>query len=331
MLTGPDCSRHQGVVDWPAVRRAGHSFAFIKATDGVAYRHIDWFHTNLPKVRTAGLVPGAYHFLVDHHPGVAQARYYVTEVNRAGGFAGVVPIVDIEREADGTTPRESHLRDFVAEFRRLVPGRRILVYTGRWYWVGVLGNPHGADLGPLWHSEYDGISPIDFDVANGPELERYGGWPDCLVWQHTSSGSCPGIAGRCDLNLFYGDHAALAFNGGAAVAASPAPVPEEPDMLIIDCPGKPAIAIGVGGVKQLNPTQRSALRAVGVEAKLVAPDVSDAVWSLREPVTEFDVDEDAIAAAVVAALPDGLADGVTVANIVAGVRGVFADAGTAEG
>jgi hypothetical protein len=70
--------------------------------------------------------------------------------------------------------------------------------------VGVLGNPYGADLGPLWHSEYDGQSPLDADVANGPELERYGGWNDCLVWQHTSTGRVPGISGGCDRNIFYG-------------------------------------------------------------------------------------------------------------------------------
>jgi lysozyme len=206
VLTGIDVSRHQGAINWPAVPTAGHSFAFLKATDGVRYAYVDWFHTNAPRAAAAGLTVGAYHFLLDHYTGEAQARYYVSQVGaRFPGFRGVVPIVDIEREADGTTPRESHLRGFVAEFRRLVPGRAMLIYTGRWYWVGVLGNPHGADLGPLWHSEYDGISPISADVANGPELERYGGWNDCLVWQHTSSGRCPGVGGNCDLNIFYGE------------------------------------------------------------------------------------------------------------------------------
>jgi GH25 family lysozyme M1 (1,4-beta-N-acetylmuramidase) len=206
---GIDASRHQGVIDWAQVAASGKVYAFIKATDGIAYKYVNWFHQNAPQVQAAGLLLGAYHFLLDHHPGDAQARYFVQEVNRSVGFDGVVPIVDIEREADGTTPRIEHLRSFVAEFRRLVPGRPILIYTGRWYWVGLIGNPYGADLGPLWHSEYDGIDPIDFDVANGPELDVYGGWSECLIWQHTSSGFCPGIGGSCDLNLFYGSHADL--------------------------------------------------------------------------------------------------------------------------
>jgi len=226
-LTGIDVSRHQGAIDWSRVPQGGHRFAFLKATDGVRYAYVDWFHVNAPRAAAAGLIPGAYHFLLDHHSGEAQARYYVSEVHRRfPGFRGVVPIVDIEREADGTTPRESHLRAFVGEFRRLLPGRPMLVYTGRWYWVGVLGNPYGADLGPLWHSEYDGISPIDESVANGPELDNYGGWSSALVWQHTSSGRCPGVSGNCDLNLWYGSENDLRALAGIAGQ----PTEDEEDM-----------------------------------------------------------------------------------------------------
>ncbi len=204
-LLGMDASRHQGTVDWPAVRAASHEFAFLKATDGIQYKYVWWFHNNLPLVRAAGLIPGAYHFLLDHHPGDAQARYYVQEVIRAGGFDGIVPILDVEREVDGTGPRIGTVRAFVNEFRRLVPGRTILIYTGHWYWVAI-GNPHGADLGLLWHSEYE---TTDAEIADGPELDNYGGWSKATFWQYTSSGRCPGVAGSCDLNLFFGSRGDL--------------------------------------------------------------------------------------------------------------------------
>ena len=323
-LTGIDASRHQGVIDWTKVAGASHSFAFLKATDGVAYRWVDWFHSNLPKVRAAGLVPGAYHFLLDHHPGAAQARYYVAEVNKAGGFAGVVPVVDIEREADGTTPRESHLRDFVAEFRRLIPGRPILIYTGRWYWVGVLGNPPGSDLGPLWHSEYDGLTPIDFDVANGPELERYGGWTDATVWQHTSSGTCPGVSGVCDLNLFYGDRAALLALAGAGSQPA-APVPEEIDMLVVQSREAPSngaalLVTGSAAVLITDNDELQGLLALGVKHRPVSHRQFMQYAPLRDPV-----DEAAIGAAVAAALANLPAGSVDVAAVVAGVRGALAE------
>lgn len=235
-LPGFDASRHQGELVPAGLAQSGMAFGFLKITDGIAYRYVDWFYRNANKVQAAGAVLGAYHFLLDQHPGDAQARFYVDQVQRrSGGFHGIVPIVDIEREQDGTTPGIGVLRQFVAEFRRLVPGREILIYTGRWYWVGVLKNPRGVDLGPLWHSEYDGLSPIDFDVANGPELEVYGGWTQCTVWQHTSSGIVPGVAGLCDRNLFYGTRAEL-----EALAGSTTTPVEEDDVMT-------AVTIAVDG------------------------------------------------------------------------------------
>lgn len=226
-IRGLDASRHQGEIAWGLVP-AAYEFAWLKATDGIRYSWTGWFHRNVAGALATGRLPGAYHFLLDHYPGEAQAAFYVSEVSRSfPGFTGIVPIIDIEREQDGTTPRIQHLRSFVAEFRRLVPGRPILIYTGRWYWVGVIGNPFGADLGPLWHSEYDGINPIEFDVANGPELDAYGGWTDCLAWQHTSSGTVPGIGGTVDLNLFYGSAADLRALAGLGPAVAPQPTRED--------------------------------------------------------------------------------------------------------
>ena len=60
------------------------------------------------------------------------------------------------------------------------------------------------------------------------------------------------------------------------------PEPEEPDMIIIDSPGKPALVIGVGGVKRISSAQRSALREIGIDAKQVDASTSDALFSLRD-------------------------------------------------
>ena len=217
MLTGPDCSRHQGTVHWTAVRGAGHSFAIIKATEGTSYSYVGWYHGNAPKVRAAGLTLGAYHFLRTGN-GAAQARYFSSVV---GDLTGTLAVLDVETAANGTKPTIGDVRGFAGEFRRLHPGHPLVVYTGRWYWVGVMENPHGADIGPLWHSEYE-PSP-----DSGPDLDRYGGWPGATIWQWTSSGSCPGVSGRCDLNVFYGTHDDLAVLCGAKAGGGPAPKPPE--------------------------------------------------------------------------------------------------------
>lgn len=206
VLTGPDCSRHQGVVDWGRVKAAGHTFAIIKLTDGTVYSHIDWGRRNLPAVRAAGLVPGAYHWLYGPKDGAAQARVYVNEVRQLGGFDGLLAVVDVERDEDGSVPSYACVRAFTDEFFRLTDGHPLLIYTGRWFWRDILGNPPGAVLGPLWHSEYESSAA---EVADGPELDRYGGWPAATIWQYTSSGSCPGINGACDLNRFIGTRTEL--------------------------------------------------------------------------------------------------------------------------
>lgn len=195
MLTGPDVSHHQGAIDWAKVRGAGHTFGWCKATEGTGF--VDSrFQANWRAMAAAGLVRGAYHFLRAESDGRAQARHFLDVV---GDLDGSMACLDVETSASGTNPTGAHARAFVDEFRARTGGHPIVIYTGRWYWRDRIGNPAGADLGPLWHSAYS-ASPGAI----------YGGWPAFTFWQHTSSGSCPGVAGACDLNRFYGDTAALA-------------------------------------------------------------------------------------------------------------------------
>ncbi|HKA82968.1 MAG TPA: glycoside hydrolase family 25 protein [Acidimicrobiales bacterium] len=219
-ITGIDASRHKGAVGWGSVRRAGHTFAILKATDDTSYQYIDWFHREFPKAKAAGLIAGAYHFLSNDHDGASQARYYVREVNRRGGFRGVLAAVDVEVDADGSWPSIGQVRQFVSEFRRLVPRHALLIYTGRWFWQAsrYLNNPVGANLGALWHSEYETTAA---EVADGPEAYRYGGWSTWTVWQYTATGRCPGVAGDCDLNRFNGTLAALRALAGVSTPTQP--------------------------------------------------------------------------------------------------------------
>ena len=118
-LTGPDVSRHQGLIAWPAVKLAGHSFAFCKLTDGTNYGWVTWGRGNLLAVKAVGLIPGAYHWLDRAHDGAAQARYFVSELNKAVGIPGTLCAVDVEKDSDGTWPTIGQVRDFAAEWNRL--------------------------------------------------------------------------------------------------------------------------------------------------------------------------------------------------------------------
>src|SRR5215471_11595375 len=211
MLTGPDASHHQGNVNWASVQAAGHSFAFIKATEGSSYPFTSWYHDNIVPLRASGLVPGAYHFLRADTDPAAQAQFYVETV---GSFDGLMAAVDVETGSHNSRPSAVQVRAFAAQFHQLVPSKTLIVYTGRWYWRDTIGNPPGSDIGPLWHSAY----------ASSPG-SMYGGWPTPTFWQNTSSGTCSGIGGHCDLNQFFGDSNALAALAGSS---------QEDDMPISD-------------------------------------------------------------------------------------------------
>lgn len=191
MLTGPDVSHHQGAINWWAVRGAGHTFALCKATEGRSFVD-DRFRSNWAGIPAAGLVRGAYHFLRSENDPAAQARHFVGVV---GDLTGALAVLDVERSGAGTSPTAAHAEAFAATFAELTGGHPLIIYTGRWYWVDVLGNPRGAHLGPLWHSAY---------TAPGPGA-LYGGWDRFAMWQYTSKGTCPGVGGLCDLNVFYGE------------------------------------------------------------------------------------------------------------------------------
>lgn len=227
MPTGPDLSHYQGNGDFRAVRAAGHDFVILKATEDTSYGYASWFKENAPRVKSAGLVLGAYHFLRTGD-GAAEARYFVSTVDAVDGFGGVIAVLDVETAADGSQPMIQHVQAFANEFGRLVPGHPLVIYTGRWYWVGHMGNPHGSYLGPLWHSEY---VTTQAGLADGPEGDRYGGWDGCTLWQWTSSGSCPGISGHCDLNILRKEP--LAALTGDAAPTPPTQVQEEDDMLTV--------------------------------------------------------------------------------------------------
>jgi lysozyme len=220
-VRGIDVSRHQGTVDFAQVRAAGYQFAILKLTDGTAYSYAFWGRDNIPRAKAAGLIVGAYHWLDAGPTGVpkdpaGQARYFVDQAKAAGGFKDLIAVVDVEVERDGdgriiSLPKVDSVRAFAAEFRRLVPGKTLLIYTGRWYWRDMIGNPVGADIGPLWHSEYE---PSIAEVTDGPEMAVYGGWTRALMWQFTSNDrglgmDVPGVAGNCDVNQFFGTRADL--------------------------------------------------------------------------------------------------------------------------
>ncbi|MGH9211846.1 MAG: glycoside hydrolase family 25 protein [Acidimicrobiales bacterium] len=274
MLSGVDVSHHQGAIDWRAVARSGQAFAWCKASEGTSFRD-SRFGPNWAGTRANGIVRGAYHFLRSDSDPRAQARHFLAVV---GELSGSMAALDVE-SSGASRPTAAQARAFKGEFDRLAGGHPLVIYTGRWYWRGVLGDPFGADLGPLWHSAY----------TSSPGA-LYGGWPRFTFWQYTQSGRCPGIPGNVDLNQFFGDRAAL------AALQEERMTPEERRWLD----------------RELD-TIRTKVESTFNQVNLRTGTLSNKIDALAATLLAQqpgDVDDEAFVEALAAAIPDSLADKV---------------------
>jgi GH25 family lysozyme M1 (1,4-beta-N-acetylmuramidase) len=194
MLTGVDVSHHQGEIAWPQVRAAGYDFMLCKVTQGLGFEDARW-RANRDGARAAGLVPGCYHFL-ERDSGGRQARRFAALV---GDPAGHLVALDAETPGARPDPTYADVLDFADEWRTVSGGHPLLLYTGRWWWVGHLGDPPApASVAGLWNSQY-----------NDAPFAAYGGWQAETIRQHTSAATVPGVAGSCDANRFAGTPADL--------------------------------------------------------------------------------------------------------------------------
>jgi GH25 family lysozyme M1 (1,4-beta-N-acetylmuramidase) len=206
MLTGVDVSHHQGEIAWPQVRAAGYDFMLCKVTQGLGFEDARW-RANRDGARAAGLVPGCYHFL-ERDSGGRQARRFAALV---GDPAGHLVALDAETPGARPDPTYADVLDFADEWRTVSGGHPLLLYTGRWWWVGHLGDPPApADVAGLWNSQY-----------NDAPFAAYGGWERETVRQHTSAATVPGVAGSCDANRFAGTLADLLVLTGPQEDAMP--------------------------------------------------------------------------------------------------------------
>ena len=194
-VQGIDVASYQGYPNWTSVKNSGKAFAFTKATEGTTYTN-PYFATNWARMKSAGLVRGAYHF---GHPSVdpvAQADYFCNVVRPTHGDLQMA--LDLE-VTDGRSP--SQVRSWVVSFiNRIVyrTGSPGISYTGFSFWRDSAGN--GSNLNcPLWLAAY----------VSDPAPYVPAAWSTWSFWQYTSSGSVPGVSGNVDRDAWNGTLAGL--------------------------------------------------------------------------------------------------------------------------
>ena len=211
-LRGIDVSAWQGDVSQTEVRAAGYVFGYYKATEGIGYVS-PRFAPEWREAREVGLYRGAYHFFHPLKDPVEQADRFV-DVMGPIGRGDLPPALDFEgyNGIKGVNAPDAFLENallFLERVRELTK-REPIIYIGHWR-GRVKAARRSADLMRyrLWLPSYT-RTPRPMPWTNG-----FGGqaW---TIWQHTGSGSVPGVHGRCDLNVFSGDAADLAALAGGA-------------------------------------------------------------------------------------------------------------------
>ncbi|WP_334077359.1 glycoside hydrolase family 25 protein [Paenibacillus sanfengchensis] len=189
---GVDVSHWQGEVDWPQVKAAGISFAFIKATQGTAW--VDpKFRGNAAGAHKAGLLTGPYHFVDAVSPEAArkQAQHFVRTLQGVGTPFTLPPVMDYENNPAGLSrPQINQIaRAFLSEVERLI-GIRPIIYTGNAF---AQQFDETLQSYPLWIARYSSAAPYDVPA-----------WKKWDFWQYSDSGRIAGIGGHVDLNVYRG-------------------------------------------------------------------------------------------------------------------------------
>lgn len=208
-LKGIDVSQWQGNIDWQKVKGAGVQFAMLRA--GYGRNNLDTkFHRNAQGAAAAGIPVGLYWFSYALNVEIArkEAQY---AVELAKKYKITWPIAyDLEYDTvsyavkNGVTITKSLATQmaiaFCEEIKRL--GYIPMVYTNLDY----LNRYFDRSKLPydLWCAQYASTASV----------------ADKEIWQYSSKGSVPGIAGNVDMNHGYKDYG----NGGDS-KPDPAPTP----------------------------------------------------------------------------------------------------------
>ena len=208
-LPGIDVSRFNGTINWTLVAGSGVRFAMIAASRGngsdCAVKSDSCgadpnFLVNSTNARAAGVRVGAYHraFVTGGSlaAALADARYEADIfIGSLGAFqpGDLLPALDVETPFVGVDAAglRAWIRAFIVRVKKRT-GVRPMIYTNASSWGATGNTPMFAKRSPLWVAEWQVRRP---SVPAGNWGGR--GW---TVWQHTSSGSVPGISGRVDLN-----------------------------------------------------------------------------------------------------------------------------------
>lgn len=199
---GIDVSAHQGKINWAQVAASGVDFAIIRAgfrgqTAGAIYEDA-YFKTNVAGATANGIKVGIY--------------FYSTAVNENEALEEAAWVVNKISTYRITYPVVYDFEDFGA-YRCANVGGAQATSNALTYLSFVQANGYEpmmyANKSDITNKLSRGAFQMKFWLAHYTKQTDYSG--NYQMWQYTSKGSVPGIAGNVDMNIAYfsyGDTAA---------------------------------------------------------------------------------------------------------------------------
>ncbi len=186
---GFDVSHFQGDIRWDELvaqpsAEVAMRFVLMKATEGGDYVD-EAFGTYFSEAKKHGLIRGAYHYFSATTDPVIQAENFIRTVQLKKG--DLPPIVDVEQEGQSVQQLQNDLRLWL----RLVEqhyGVTPIIYSSHKFRRKYLKH-NSLERYPFWIARFY-VSALDNNS-----------W---TFWQHTDSGTLPGIGSQVDLDVFNG-------------------------------------------------------------------------------------------------------------------------------
>jgi len=193
VIPGLDVSHWEAKIRWADVLRAGYSWCYAKATEGLTYTD-PLFSKHWEDMKAAGMARGAYHFARPQFDATAQADHFAKTAGLMDA-SDLMPCLDLETDGNmGAVHTIAWMRNFMARAEKLFD-RPLMIYLGHSFLLEFLGDPLMPDLAsrPLWIPRYG---------TNFPKPSKT--WPKWTIWQHSEDFEIPGV-GKCDANWLDGD------------------------------------------------------------------------------------------------------------------------------
>lgn len=189
-----DVSKHQGDINWPAVKAAGIDTAIIRCGFGDDAQSQDdpYWIQNVNKAKAAGLRIGAY--LYSYADSVAHAQSEASHAIRLlQGISLDLPIF-YDMEDENTTGKCSPvlLGDMAEIFCKALQdaGYQVGIYANKYWFTNKLTDPR-FEKWDKWVAQYNSEC-------------TYSG--EYKAWQYSSEGKVNGIVGNVDMSWFYKDY-----------------------------------------------------------------------------------------------------------------------------